>query len=778
MSSSSALQELSHLINQSNQELEALAKTYQETQSIDVLITTQVMRTLHTIKGLANMCGLSQAGTITHLLETIIDGLAKQKFTVNEQILTSLTESNTLLYSILQHGEQQLQQTIDKTITTLQALSTGQKLDTVREEVPPEDPPEFVEGLVEGHSATKSNPYERVKTQTNQQEPKQQEPAKKTDSIDYQALGLELDDIMQLSETERLMIDQTFNKKRPVVGYLIHLDIKQLEQNIQKIEQVIKENGTVITTIPTHSKLPQFHYAFVCIFTTALDPKILHTKLTLPGTLIWMIKDAPLEKITIGNKQAPIVQQVPQKEVTQQASPTLKHVAQQEKLPTQEVPKKQENPQQKEQETQAKKKQTTHVSTSGPTKIDFDQIEQNWKQKTDDPVLHIPLSKIDTLIDHTNKLISCKTKLEKFIKRIKPNDKQWEHIITLEEHIGTLDKYLKLLQQAILNARLVKTETILDDLTRLVKSIAQEGGKKVDFQLIGKNVEIDKGILDGLQQPLIHLIKNAVDHGIKTPEERKEVEKSPEGHITISFQATGSSVRVSIQDDGQGIDAQAIKKKALEKGLIDPIKAANFSDKEIYQFIFIPGFSTKQVVTQTSGRGVGMDAVKNAIDKMHGELIFESQAGQGTTFTIAIPSYLSIQRLLRFTLDDHHYALPFATITEVIPYEETLIHDGQNQKVCIWQGKTIPVLALADIIEAKKDLPKKEHQNIVIITHRKKNIALIVDTILGQEEIIVRPIQANIQKELELFAGHADFGDDNLVLIINIDKLWERISHE
>ncbi len=701
MPESTALQELQNLVNQSNQEIEALKQSWAENHEVDTLITTQCMRTLHTAKGLAKMCGFAQAATIIHDLETTISNIAKGTLAVSDEVLTQITNAITTILSILKHGEQ---------------------------------------------------------------------PA--TSSIDYHQLGLEANDIRQLSETEKLMLTQTFAKGRPIVSYFVHANEASLEKDLLATTQKINENGTVITTIPTYAQDPKYAYAFIILFTTALEQPAL-TALLPTGSLTWLQKNKPVERVEMGNEQktaSPLSTGLPEERAQASVSKGDQSTHQGNQALKQAV-----SAIKKARTEQAAPAQQGKKITA--TKINFDAIEEKIWQQKHDPILNVPLSKIDHLINEVNRLLSCKIKLEKLLKKFRRSDDAWEVAVNLEAQVAALDKHVKLLQDAILNARLAKAESIEQDLRTFIASLAQEHEKKITFIFEGRDVELDKSLLEGMQNPLIHLIKNAIDHGVRTPTERLAAGKPEAGVIKLTFATSGNKTMITLEDDGQGIDLKNIRKKAVAKGLIDPVKAATLSPQELFQFIFIPGFSTKETLTQTSGRGIGMNAVKDVIAKMHGELFFESQESVGTKFTMSIPSYLAIQRLLHFLVCGQHYALPFSAISEVIPYEQERVQEAEGERIILWQGKPVKLFELSAVFELTICKGSAEANNIIILHHNKHYIAVHVHDILGQEELIIRPLNFE-EKAFELFSGHADFGDDALVLIINAEKLWEEISHE
>lgn len=497
MSESAALQELQDLITQLRQELEALARSWNEDHEIDAFISTQCLRTLHTAKGLATMSNLPKTATMIHSLESSITDISRGARAVDNELLTSFLNTQTILLQMVTHGEN-----------------------------------------------TTENQKEKPAPQINRQE------ASIQTKIDYHTFGLKDEEIRQLTAEEKHIIEQTFTKNRPIIKYFVQCLPENIEEQIQEIRKKISQQGTIITMIPTNATNPAYQYAFIFLFTTSLDKKELEHTLPNPESLTW-VQQNPVQEPSLIKDESQIT-----------PGPT---------------------------------KDNHKIST---THIDFDAIEEQiWNKKTD-PVLHVPLSKIDTLINEANKLISCKIKLEKINKKLHATETHdtcnIETLVALESNITSLDKHTKLLQQSILKARLDKAESIEADLRNLITHLAEEHGKKINFILEGRNIQLDKSLLDGLEHPLLHLMKNSADHGIESPETRKQSGKPECGTIKLIFSTSGEKTTIRLEDDGQGLNLNTIRKKAIEKGLIDPVKAAMLTAQELYQFIFIPGFSTKK----------------------------------------------------------------------------------------------------------------------------------------------------------------------------------------
>ena len=332
--------------------------------------------------------------------------------------------------------------------------------------------------------------------------------------------------------------------------------------------------------------------------------------------------------------------------------------------------------------------------------------------------------------------------------------------------VQTLSLVTTELQETIMKARMQPIGTVFNKFPRIVRDLARALGKKVNLHLEGTETELDKSIIDAIKDPLTHLVRNAIDHGIEPPDIRVQVGKTPEGNLVLRAYQEGGQVIIEIEDDGKGIDIEKIRQKAIEKGFLTPEEAKVASEKELLALIFKPGFSTAEKVTQVSGRGVGMDVVKTNIEKLGGSIEINTVLGKGTTVRIKIPLTLAIIPALIVTSGDFRYAIPQVNLKELIsinPQQDILkIGDTEFYRL---RGEIIPVLRLSTIL--KTNGRTEEEKNLVVLTTGERYIGLLVDQILDSEEIVVKPL-GKWFKNIPIYSGATIMGDGKLALILDI----------
>lgn len=331
------------------------------------------------------------------------------------------------------------------------------------------------------------------------------------------------------------------------------------------------------------------------------------------------------------------------------------------------------------------------------------------------------------------------------------------------------------LQGDIMTTRMQPVGSVLSKFERIVRDLARNQGKKIKLEIIGKETELDKTLLEAIRDPLTHLIRNSVDHGIESPEIRRSRGKNDEGKIVIRSFHEGGQVSIEIKDDGNGIDAQKVLNKAIQKGIVTAEQGKTMSTKQIQNIIFMPGFSTAEQVTNISGRGVGMDVVKSNIEKIGGTVDITSNLGEGTTFKLKIPLTLAIVPALVVQDKNETFALPQISLVELVRLdsnnEENKIEKLYDSEFFRLRGDLIPVFRLSEVLNLKKDESSvskldEEIENVVVLNAEGRVYGLIVDNILDTEEIVVKPL-SNELKKLNFFAGATIMGDGRVALILD-----------
>ncbi len=345
---------------------------------------------------------------------------------------------------------------------------------------------------------------------------------------------------------------------------------------------------------------------------------------------------------------------------------------------------------------------------------------------------------------------------------------QLNKIIQAGEKIEKLSKFFR---ENALNIRLVPVKDMLVRFKRLVRDLSQHLGKKVDFKIQGEDTELDKSLIDALAEPLMHLIRNCLDHGLEVPTERLKKNKSETGVLKFVAYQAGNSINITISDDGMGIDPAIIKRKAIEKGFITSDK--HLTTKEVYDLIFLPGFSTAQSLTEVSGRGVGMDVVRRRIQDIRGDVEIESEVGVGTTFTIQLQQTISIIDTLLIKSVNTYFLIPLSEI-EVCDQKESAEIFKSQSKFVEYNKDLVPYVHLRN--EFHLELNNLLTQNIIYINKNENRFAIIADRIIGEYQAVIKPLQSVFMKH-EFLCGASIMGDGNLALMLDTAKLIKSVFY-
>jgi two-component system chemotaxis sensor kinase CheA len=313
---------------------------------------------------------------------------------------------------------------------------------------------------------------------------------------------------------------------------------------------------------------------------------------------------------------------------------------------------------------------------------------------------------------------------------------------------------------------------MLNPFNRLVRDLANELNKEIDFVTEGTDTELDKNIMEGLADPIMHLLRNSIDHGIEYPDDRVKAGKKRHGKILFKAFCAGVNVYIEIQDDGKGIDPQKIRNKAIQKGIIG--KDEVLTEKEIFNLIFLPGFSTAEQVSEISGRGVGMDVVKRRIEDIRGQIKITSQPNTGTTITIKLPITVSIIDGLLVKINDVSFVIPLAAVDRC--FEAPAVQQlNRFNNLIILDGEQIPFISLSEEFDGKENLSGS--QEIILVYYDEKRVALIVDNIVGKFQAVLKPLGRYFQN-MDHISGATILGDGKIALVLDTNKVVEEYLHQ
>ncbi|WYM78601.1 chemotaxis protein CheA [Methanolobus sp. ZRKC2] len=377
--------------------------------------------------------------------------------------------------------------------------------------------------------------------------------------------------------------------------------------------------------------------------------------------------------------------------------------------------------------------------------------------------VRVNIERLDNLMNLVGELIINKIRLNQLA-----SDLNAKH---LDESLANLDRLTNEIQTEVMEARMVPIDQVFSRFPRMVRDLAKSEGKQINLVIEGKEIELDRTVLDEIGDPLVHLLRNAVDHGIEPTEERIKLGKPEAGFVGLSASRQRNSVLIEVEDDGKGMDPANLRDVAVNKGILSREEVDKLSDAEALNLIFYPGFSGAQVITDVSGRGVGMDAVKTKIEALGGSVKVSSVPGQGSSIKLQLPLTVAIIQSLMVTVMDETYAIPLANVVRDVGIKAKDIKTIEGKEVIMLRGEVLPLLRLHDILDSPDEIEEKENLIVVVVERMGTNIGFVVDQLLGQQEVIIKTLDNKLLKDTKGFAGATILGDGNVALILDIATL-------
>lgn len=377
--------------------------------------------------------------------------------------------------------------------------------------------------------------------------------------------------------------------------------------------------------------------------------------------------------------------------------------------------------------------------------------------------IRVSIDRLDGLMNLFEELVIDRGRLEQISKELNENE--------LIETVERMSRISNDLQNIILNMRMVPIETVFNRFPRMIRQLARDLGKKVEIEIIGAETELDRTVMDEIGDPLVHLLRNAVDHGVEMPDQRRAAGKDEEGKITLKAFHSGNHVFIEIVDNGGGISREKVLKKAISRGIVSSQLADGLTDQEVFQLILSSGFSTAEVISDISGRGVGLDVVKNTIESLGGNITIDSVEGKGTTFSIQLPLTLSIISVLLTEIEKEKYAIPLSSIIETAIIKKEEILTAHGQEVIDFRGKIVPVVHLERVFHVKKTQDDNADLfSIVLVKKGDKMAALVVDSFIGQQEVVLKVLGQYLSSTYAI-SGATILGDGQVALIVDCNAL-------
>lgn len=377
--------------------------------------------------------------------------------------------------------------------------------------------------------------------------------------------------------------------------------------------------------------------------------------------------------------------------------------------------------------------------------------------------VRVDIDRLDDMMNLVGELVINKTRLEQIASGYRMSE--------LEEAIEQMGRLTTDLQSLVMKVRMVPIRQVFDRFPRMVRDISHSLNKSVELVIEGEQTELDRTVIDEIGEPLVHLIRNALDHGIEPPDVRAEADKPKTALLRLAARQEGNNVIIEVEDDGEGIDINEVRKQAINKGFIDPREGELLDDKAVLNIIFEPGFSTNNTVNDISGRGVGMDVVKSKIESLNGTVDIETEKGKGTKVIINLPLTLAIIQALLVKVGEEQYAIPLHSIDEttfLIPEQIKMV---QNQEVFLLRDMVLPLIRCSRLLEVPTADQKNGEEFVVVVHKGAQRLGLVVDQLVGQQEIVIKPL-GNLLSGIPGIAGATILGNGQVAIILDVNSLF------
>ncbi|MGH8672396.1 MAG: chemotaxis protein CheA, partial [Burkholderiales bacterium] len=407
----------------------------------------------------------------------------------------------------------------------------------------------------------------------------------------------------------------------------------------------------------------------------------------------------------------------------------------------------------------------TQPQTHAPAPAAATKLTASAPSASKETTLRVDTARLDQVLNLSGEIGLTKNRLHCLRSKILRGESGVDAWKDLDEAVGQLDLLVGDLQNAVMKTRMQPIGRLFQKYPRLARDLARQLGKDVELVLSGEDTELDKTMIEDLNDPLVHLVRNAVDHGIETPDERIAAGKPPKCVVRMSAKQVGDHIIIEIADDGKGIKPEVIRRKAVEKGIIEAESANGMDDRQILNLLFLPGFSTKDVISDVSGRGVGMDVVKTNIQKLNGRIDVHSVVGSGSTFSIHLPLTLAILPVLIIRLANQPFAVPLSMVREIVQIKASDVQSVSAKATMVIRGEVMPVRALADLLAWPSDGTPRYG---VLMDCAGKALILAVDGFVGRDDVMMKPL---LDIKPEGIAGATLSGDGSIILILDIEQL-------
>ncbi|MDD6398085.1 MAG: chemotaxis protein CheA [Selenomonadaceae bacterium] len=532
--------------------------------------------------------------------------------------------------------------------------------------------------------------------------------------------------VLELNDTDETVIREA--KNSGLIPYAVHVEIAEScllkSARSYMVMNVLDEMGDVIKSVPPAQDLEQekFDHSFDVVIVTDAEPKAIEDGVSA----ISEITEVKVTEITLSASKEETKEEAPKA-----AAPAAKKA----------------EPKKADAKAEAKKpagKNDKKAHVAGQS-------------------VRVDIEKLDTLMNLVGELVTNKVRLEQI---------GMTHRLTeLTETLEQMDRVTSDLQSVVMKVRMVPVSQVFNRFPRMVRDLAKELNKDINLTIEGEDTELDRTVIDEIGDPLMHLLRNSLDHGVEHPDDREAKGKPRTGEVGLIARHEGNNVVIMVTDDGAGINADKIRNKAVEKGMISREEADALPDADAVRLIFLPGFSTAETITDVSGRGVGMDVVRSKIESLGGHVDVETKIDEGSVFKIKLPLTLAIIQAMLVKVQDEMYAIPLGSIDSTINITPDDIKTVQNKEVIVLRGQIIPIARLGEVLSVPKGADNDEEDIFVVVVHvGDHKIGIVVDNLIGQQEIVIKTL-GKLLSGLKMLAGATVLGDGHVAMILDVSAL-------
>ena len=668
----------------------------------------EIFRAAHSLKGMAGTMGYKRMQHLTHIMENVFSEIRNGKMNVTSDLVDILFDCLDALQAYLDN----IQQTADEGTEDNEPIIARLNAFLESEGKPEEKPAPAPAVAEEAKAAQNSAPID-----------------------------------MKFEEFEVNAIKEALAKK----FHVYKIDVKIDESCILKaaraflVFKAIEELGEIVKSNPSVQDIEDEKFEFeFCII---------------------MFSQEELEKVTKAVENVSEIKEVKAVEITEAPQVASTEAAKEEKEP----------------EEETKQKSKAETETTAPAKANASAAATPAKAKTTaagktmpgKPVVsrsvRVDIEKLDVLMNLVSELIIAKNGLVSASSSSDGAKSQG-----FNEEIEYLERVTTNLHESVMKVRMMPIETVTQKYPKMIRDLSKKLNKQMKLYITGEDTELDRTVIDEIGDPLMHLLRNSADHGLENAELRVERGKDPVGNIYLNAFQDGNSVIIEVRDDGNGIDIEKVRNKALEKGTITQEQSEVMTDKDIVDLLFRPSFSTSEKVTDVSGRGVGLDVVKTKIEALGGDIDVKTALGEGSCFSIRLPLTLAIIQALMVELGEEKYAIPLETIQTIEDISVNDIKYVQSKEVINLRGSVIPIVRLDTILEiepVQKEDDDDDNLTVVIINKGDKQAGLVVDRLIGQQEIVIKSLGKYINNNSKIISGATILGDGEVALILDVNTL-------